>query len=253
MNLVVNARDAMPNGGKLHIETRCVDLNEMACKAFGNLSPGTYVLISVSDTGCGMDAATTRHAFEPFFTTKERGKGTGLGLSTVYGIVTQNGGGVQVESTLGSGTTFHICLPVVGPGRPAAKTQQRLPLPQGTESILLAEDEEPVRSLISCELGRLGYKVVEAGNGLEALQLARKFPQSIDLLISDVIMPKMGGQELAEKIREICPSIKIVQMSGYNDAPPQLFDGGHSGGIPHIQKPFDFETLAATVRQVLDQ
>ena len=251
MNLVVNARDAMPKGGKLHIESKCVNLDDGMCKTFGFISPGAYVQVSVSDTGCGMDAATIRHVFEPFFTTKEPGKGTGLGLSTVYGIVTQTGGGIQIESTPGAGTTFHICLPVSAPSASSGKIQVRLALSRGTESILLVEDEADVRSLISGELVRLGYKVVEAGNGVEALRLAADAPGSIDLLISDVIMPKMGGQELTKKIREVCPTIKIVHMSGYNDGPLLVTDESGTG-IPHLQKPFNFETLAATVRQVLD-
>jgi two-component system, cell cycle sensor histidine kinase and response regulator CckA len=252
MNLVVNARDAMPNGGKLHIETSCVTLEEYSAMAFGNLPAGAYVQLSVSDTGCGMDADTMNRAFEPFFTTKEPGKGTGLGLSTVYGIATQNGGGIRTDSALGAGTTFHVCLPVAesAPVRPVI--QLRLALPQGTESILLAEDEAGVRSLISGQLGRLGYKVTEAGNGAEALQLAKDSPRSIDLLVSDVMMPTMGGKELAERIREICPAIKIVQMSGYHDMPQSpAYDGANS--IQHLHKPFDLETLAATVRHALDQ
>ena len=252
MNLVVNARDAMPKGGKLRIETSCTNLDEWSSKAFGNLSPGAYVRISVSDTGCGMDEATMNRAFEPFFTTKERGKGTGLGLSTVYGIVTQNGGGIQIDSSPDAGTTFHICLPVVESRASREEIGARLPLPQGTERVLVAEDEVDVRSLISGQLGRLGYKVLEAGNGAEALQLAKDNSQTIDLLISDVIMPQMGGQELADRIREICPTIRIVQMSGYNDAPEQPHDDERHS-IHRLQKPFTLESLAAMVRQVLDQ
>ena len=252
MNLVVNARDAMPKGGSLQIETSCVNLDEIACKAFGNISPGAYVRLSMSDTGCGMDAATMSRAFEPFFTTKERGKGTGLGLSIVYGIVTQNGGGIQIDSTLGAGVIFHICLPLVEPRVFPEEVRERPALPNGTEDVLLAEDEEEVRSLISGQLERLGYHVVEARNGVEALQLAKDAPRSIDLLISDTIMPKMGGQELSDRIREIWPAIKIVQMSGYRDAPQPPSDERCSR-IQHLQKPFTLEALAATVRRVLDQ
>ena len=252
MNLVVNARDAMPKGGRLKIETSYVNLNERACRAFGKISPGAYVRLSVSDTGCGMDPATVGRIFEPFFTTKERGKGSGLGLSTVYGIVTQNGGGIQVRSERGAGTTFEVCLPVTEEKVSLEEIKQRLAAPKGTESVLLAEDEEEVRHLISGELGRLGYRVLEAGNGAEALQVAKDSPQSIDLLISDMIMPKMGGQELVDKIREIRPTIKVVQISGYTDTPPPPSDEG-CPGIQHLQKPFTLEALAATVRQVLDQ
>jgi len=252
MNLVVNARDAMPKGGRLHIETRCVNLDERACRGFGNLSPGAYVRLSVSDSGCGMDASTISRAFEPFFTTKERGKGTGLGLSTVYGIVNQNGGEIQIESTLGAGTTFHICLPVAESRVFFEEVKERLALPKGTENILVAEDEEDVRSLISGQLGRLGYKMMEAGDGVEALRLAVDAPRSIDLLITDMIMPKMGGQELSDRIREIWPTIKIINMSGYNDT-PQPPSNERCPTIQHLQKPFTLETLAATVRRVLDQ
>ena len=252
MNLVVNARDAMPKGGKLHIETSCINLDEWSSKAFGNISPGPYVRISVSDTGCGMDPATMNRAFEPFFTTKERGKGTGLGLSTVYGIVTQNGGGIQIDSSLGAGTTFYVCLPAVESRASRKEIGERLPLPQGTERILVAEDELDVRSLISGQLGRLGYEVLEAGNGAEALQLAKTSSQPIDLLVSDVIMPRMGGHELADRIREVCPTIKIVQMSGHNDIPEQPYDDKRPW-IRHLQKPFTLESLAAMVRQALDQ
>ena len=210
MNLVINARDAMPKGGRLHIETCCVNLDKKACKAFVNISPGAYVRLSVSDNGCGMDAATTTRAFEPFFTTKERSWSTGLGLSTVYGIVTQSGGGIQVESEPGAGTTFRIYLPGAEPKVCLEKIRERLATAKATESVLVAEDEDDVRRLISSELGRLGYRVLEAGNGVEALQLANDFPRSIDLLISDMIMPRMGGQELADKIRESQPEIKVV-------------------------------------------
>jgi two-component system cell cycle sensor histidine kinase/response regulator CckA len=252
MNLAVNARDAMPNGGKLHLETRCLNLNESQRKDFGFIPSGVYVRLSVSDTGCGMDADTISHAFEPFFTTKERGKGTGLGLSTVYGIVTQNGGGIQIESAPGAGTAFHICLPATGPGTTLAEVSPHPSPLKGTECILLAEDEDNVRSLIACELTRLGYRVVEAGNGVDALQLACDAPQSFDMLITDMIMPKLGGHELSARIRELSPAIRIVQMSGYDEA-PQPPSGDGPPGIEHLQKPFDLASLAAIVRRVLDQ
>jgi CheY-like chemotaxis protein len=252
MNLAVNARDAMPKGGKLRLETRCLNLTEGQRKDFGFIPPGPYVRLSVSDTGCGMDADTIRHACEPFFTTKERGKGTGLGLSTVYGIVTQSGGGIQIESTPGAGTAVHICLPEAAPGTAHLEIIARASLSKGTEYILLAEDEDNVRSLIAGELTRLGYRVIEAGNGVEALQLASAAPQSFDMLITDIIMPKLGGQELSEKILEICPTIKIIQMSGYSDA-PQSLSGDEIPNVEHLQKPFDLASLAATVRRALDR
>ena len=251
MNLVVNARDAMPKGGKLRIETNCLNLDEQSAEAFGKLSRGAYAQISVADNGCGMDTDTMRRAFEPFFTTKERGKGTGLGLSTVYGIVTQNGGGIQIESTPGEGTTFRICLPVAKSKPAFQKIDVPVAMPRGTESILLAEDEEGVRSLIGGQLSGLGYQVMEACDGLDALQLARGATGAIDLLISDVIMPKMGGPELSKRIREIWPAIKIIQISGYNDTQQYPSSEG-SHAIRHLQKPFNFETLAGKIREVID-
>ena len=249
MNLVVNARDAMPKGGKLSIKTRCIEIDKAAARSFGNVPRGTYVQLSVSDSGCGMDAGTASRAFEPFFTTKERTKGTGLGLSTVYGIVTQNGGGIQVHSALGAGTTFDMCFPLAEPKVSLEEIKERLVPQAGVENILLAEDEDEVRQLISSHLSNLGYKVLEAGNGVEALQVATDAPQPLHLLISDMIMPKMGGQELTNKIREVWPAIKVVQMSGYTKAPPPT---GEMAGAVRLQKPFTLEALAATVRHALD-
>jgi PAS domain S-box-containing protein len=237
MNLAVNARDAMPKGGKLHLETRCLNLKEGQRNDFGFIPAAAYVRLSVSDTGCGMDADTISHAFEPFFTTKERGKGTGLGLSTVYGIVTQNGGGIQIESAPGAGTTVHICLPQAAPGIAHSEIVARTSRSNGTECILLAEDEDNVRSLIAGELTRLGYRVIEAGRGVDALQLATKAPQSFDLLITDMIMPMLSGHELSQKILDICPAIKIIQMSGYNDA-RQSTPGDEIPNVENLQKPF---------------
>ena len=252
MNLAVNARDAIPKGGRLHIETTCVTLDETSRKAFGYVPPGVYVQLSVFDTGCGMDAETMKHVFEPFFTTKGRGQGTGLGLSTVYGIVTRNAGGIRIDSTLGVGSTFHICLPVAERHVSARETPEHVTPPHGTESILLAEDEEGVRALLSNQLRGLGYKVLEASNGEEALQLASDAPQSFDLLITDMLMPTMGGQDLSERIRELCPTIKTVRMSGYNDTPhPTADDVGPE--LRHLQKPFSLGTLAARVRRALDE
>ena len=252
LNLASNARDAMPEGGKLGIDATCVRLDEIESRDFGNISPGAYVQISVSDTGCGMDAATMRQAFEPFFTTKERGKGSGLGLSTVYAIVTKSGGGIRVDSELDMGTTVHVCLPVVESQVSRTEFEENLAPEKGTEYVLLAEDEKDVRSLLAGQLTSLGYTVVEAGNGAEALQLATDRPNSFHLLVTDMIMPTMGGQELSEEIRKICPTIKVIQMSGYND-PPQARSKDHRLDLPHLQKPFKLGALAATVRQALDQ
>ena len=252
MNLMVNARDAMPNGGELDIEARRVNLDESTRRAFGSVQSGTYVRISVSDTGCGMNAATMRRAFEPFFTTKEPGKGSGLGLSTVYGIVTNSGGGISIDSKPGAGTVVRVCLPVAECQAAAAAVEEHIPPQRGTECVLLAEDEREVRSLIAGQLTSLGYTVVEAGNGREALQLATDSPHRFDMLITDMIMPKMGGQELSQKVMEICPAIKTIQMSGYSDV-LQKPSQDDPRKIPHLQKPFELGTLAATIRRALDQ
>ena len=251
MNLVVNARDAMPAGGAIHIETRCLQLDATACISYGGVSPGPYVLLSVSDTGCGMDAEVRSRIFEPFFTTKERGKGTGLGLSAVYGIATQNGGGVRVESQPQAVTTFCICLPVAERKVYPVIAQADATTTKGTENVLLVEDEDDLRKLISHQLGKLGYRVLEAGNGADALNLAMNTSQTIDLLISDMIMPRMGGQELADRIRTLYPKIRILQMTGYTELRPQMADDQRPG-IRYLQKPFTMESLAAAVRHVLD-
>jgi signal transduction histidine kinase/CheY-like chemotaxis protein len=252
MNLVVNARDAMPTGGKLHIEASCVNLNDESRRALGCISAGPYVQVSVSDTGCGMDAETKRHVFEPFFTTKERGKGTGLGLSTVYGIVTQNGGGIRIDTALGVGSTFSICLPVAERKVVVLDPQNDLAPQRGTERVLLVEDQQDVTLLVAGQLASLGYNVVAASDGAEAFRLATASPRAFDLLITDMIMPKMGGKELTEKIRRICPAIKVVQMSGYNDTaqPPFVGERPH---LLYLQKPFTLKALAAVVRRALDQ
>jgi PAS domain S-box-containing protein len=252
MNLVVNARDAMPTGGKLHIEASCVNLNDESRRALGCISAGPYVQVSVSDTGCGMDAETKRHVFEPFFTTKERGKGTGLGLSTVYGIVTQNGGGIRIDTALGVGSTFSICLPVAERKVVVLDPQNDLAPQRGTERVLLVEDQQDVTLLVAGQLASLGYNVVAASDGAEAFRLATASPRAFDLLITDMIMPKMGGQDLAEKIRRICPAIKVVQMSGYNDTAQPPFVGERPN-LLYLQKPFTLKALAAVVRRALDQ
>jgi two-component system cell cycle sensor histidine kinase/response regulator CckA len=251
MNLVVNARDAMPGGGTVTIQTRCVHLNEASGISHGGVLPGRYVLLSVSDTGCGMDAEVRTRIFEPFFTTKQRGKGTGLGLSTVYGIVTQNAGGIWLESQPGIGTTFSLCLPVAERKVYPAIAQADLTPSKGTENVLLAEDEADLRKLISNQLGKLGYRVMEAGNGVEALSVAMNTSQTIDLLVSDMIMPRMGGQELSERIRTLYPKVKILQITGYSETPQPPADLS-SCGIRYLQKPFTLDSLAAAVRQALD-
>jgi PAS domain S-box-containing protein len=252
INLTVNARDAMPNGGKLIIETTNVDLLQAYADTHVAVTPGPYVMLSVSDTGTGMDAHTLAHIFEPFFTTKEKGKGTGLGLATVYGVIKQSGGNVWVYSELGMGTTFKIYLPRVGAltdiAQPVALPASQ---PQGSETILLVEDEEGIRSMVRGILQAHGYTVLEAGHPQAALEISRKFEGPIHLLFTDVVMPQMSGREVAEKISAARPSTKILYMSGYTDN-AIAHHGVLEPGVPFLQKPFTPHALTQKVREVLD-
>jgi PAS domain S-box-containing protein len=255
MNLAVNARDAMPSGGKLTIETSNVALDEEYARYHAPLRPGDYVLIAISDTGVGMDTDTQSHIFEPFFTTKGT-KGTGLGLSTVYGIVKQSGGYIWVYSEVGKGTTFKIYLPRVASTGEAAAQVAAAPIEYrkvepGTETILLVEDEANLRYLARQYLEKQGYKVIEAADGAVAMQIAVAHEATIHLLLTDVIMPGMNGRELAQRIAEIRPNVKILYMSGYTENVI-----GHNGtletGIRLLQKPFNLRDLKSKVREVLD-
>ena len=252
MNLVVNARDAMPKGGRLTIETRNVTIGEEVRLDAVGVAPGSYVLLAVRDNGHGMDAETRSHLFEPFFTTKEKGKGTGLGLSTVYGIVKQSGGSITVESAPGRGTTFRIYFPRVeqGVSGPTGAVEAIDPV-RGRETILLVEDEPAVRGLVHETLRLHGYTVLEARHGIEALLTSAKYVGSIHLLLTDVVMPQMSGPEVAEKILTVRPGIKVLYMSGYPDHP--VFDQDsvirQTGFLP---KPFSPHVLAQKVREVLD-
>jgi PAS domain S-box-containing protein len=251
MNLVVNARDAMPNGGRLTIETRNVTIEEEVRLDAVGVAPGSYVLLAVRDNGHGMDAETRSHLFEPFFTTKEKGKGTGLGLSTVYGIVKQSGGSITVESAPGRGTTFRIYFPLV--------EQEVLGLTgavdatgpvRGRETILLVEDEPAVRGLVHETLRLHGYTVLEARHGIEALLTSAKYGGPIHLLLTDVVMPQMSGPEVAEKLLSVRPEIKVLYMSGYPDHP--VFDrGGVSRETGFLPKPFSPHLLVQKIREVL--
>jgi signal transduction histidine kinase len=252
VNLAVNARDAMPNGGKLTIETANVMLGEDYAAQHAGASTGPHVMVAVTDTGTGMDEATQQRLFEPFFTTKEPGRGTGLGLATVYGIVAQSRGSIWVYSELGQGSTFKVYLPattedltvpVVSPMSPAALS--------GTETVLVVEDQIEARSVICETLRRRGYTVIEAVNGPDAIVKGRQLDVRIDVMLTDVVMPGMGGRRVAEVIRVTRPELKVVYMSGYTDS--AIVDHGIlEPGVTFVQKPFATETLLRRVREVLD-
>lgn len=249
MNLAVNARDSMVNGGKLTVSTERVFLSgEEAGKAM--LKPGSYVLIKVRDSGCGMPEEVQEHIFEPFYTTKREGQGTGLGLSTVYGIVKQYEGGIVFDSSVGRGTEFRVYLPVSKEVLPTWRVSTEGEIPGGDERILLVEDEETVREVASRILRSLGYDVIESGNGTTALERSRKFDGEIDLLLTDMVMPIMGGVQLADEIRKQRPDIRILFMTGFSHEAAKTAES--SPGRPLLRKPFDKRTLALKVRDVLD-
>jgi PAS domain S-box-containing protein len=253
MNLVVNARDAMPGGGRLTIETSNVFLDEEYSHVHPPVQPGSYVMLSVSDTGVGMDEKTASQVFEPFFTTKELGKGTGLGLSTVYGIVKQSGGFIWVYSEPGKGSTFKVYLPCTA-DRGVLPDKEGSPVEdlRGEKSVLVVEDEESIRRLATEILGRYGYAVFSAGDGEEALRIATSHEGEIDLLLTDVIMPGMGGPELFERIRQLRPGIKVLYVSGYtNDA--IVHQGVLDPGIAFLQKPYSPTSLVRKVKDVLEE
>ena len=253
VNLAVNSRDAMPKGGKLTIETANVELDENYAGTHVDVEPGPYVMLSVSDTGCGIDPAIRLRIFEPFFTTKETGKGTGLGLSTVYGIVNQSGGSISVYSEPGEGTTFKIYLPRVDePIEPVARYPKGEEASRGTETILIVEDDALVRKLATETLNRFGYQVLEAAHGEEALRICRTHEGTIHLLLTDVIMPGMTGRELAGRIEPLFAKIKVLYMSGYTDN-AILRQGRLDPDMSFLQKPFTPSILLHKVREVLDQ
>jgi PAS domain S-box-containing protein len=250
MNLAVNARDAMPTGGKLMISTENVDLDDDYVGTQGPVTPGRYVMLSVADTGCGMDAQTKRRIFEPFFTTKELGKGTGLGLSTCYGIVKQSGGYIWVYSELGRGTVFKIYLPRVDEQPAPAPSSAAELVTRGSETILLVEDDEPLRAAIQRMLEPLGYSVLVASSSADAVELARRYSTDIDLVLSDVVMPGLCGPEAVEQVRVHARTARTLFMSGYSDH--AAFDRGTlPSALNFIQKPFAPDALARKIREAL--
>ncbi len=249
LNLVVNARDAMPHGGKLTIETRNVTLDEAFARTHLGVLPGRFVMLSVSDTGVGMDAATQARVFEPFFTTKETGRGTGLGLSTVFGIVEQSGGTIWVDSAVGRGTRFTIYFPVTdAEGEPMQGPKVRTPR-RGDETVLLVEDDPQVRALVRSLLAREGYAVLEAASASEALAVSGRFLGTIHLLVTDVVMPKTSGPELARALATARPRMKVLFISGYDDAARHAV---LPEGAALVQKPLVAIDLAQSLRDVLD-
>ena len=253
LNLAVNARDAMPRGGKLTVKTANVSMDEAEAAKRPPMTAGQYVLLSVSDTGHGMDELTKAHIFEPFFTTKDVGKGTGLGLATVYGVVKQSGGFIWVETCPGAGTTFEIYLPqALGKAASAELEESPSAIHGGTETVLVVEDEVAVRELACQFLRAKGYNVLEADGGIGALIVSRSFPGTIHLLLSDMVMPKMSGGELAVQLRSVRPQIRIAFMSGYSE-----FSRGDLGkefpDAPMLQKPFSPASLVEIVREALAQ
>jgi PAS domain S-box-containing protein len=252
INLAVNARDAMLEGGQLTIETGNIDLDEDYAKQRPEVRPGRYVLVAVSDTGQGMDETTKARIFEPFFTTKEPGKGTGLGLAMVYGFIKQSGGHIEVYSELSHGTTFKLYLPRADEGIPAATAlPKQLTVPTGTETVLVVEDEAAVRNLLRRVLQSRGYTILEARDGLEAIEVALQYSGRIDLLITDLVMPRVSGRELAERLAQVRPEIRILLMSGYSDE-VVMRQGTLQASFAFVQKPFSPTNLARKVREVLD-
>jgi CheY-like chemotaxis protein len=253
VNLAVNARDAMPEGGKLLIETANVDLDEEYCVMHPYVRPGRFVMLAVSDTGHGMSEEIKRQIFEPFFTTKPKGTGTGLGLATIYGVVKQAKGSIEVYSEVGKGTTFKIYVPRVD-DKTAGPPESSPPMELlgGSETVLLVEDEAVVRDLGVRILAGLGYRVMRAGNGDEAIALAGEHGERIDLLLTDVVMPGMSGRDLANRLTRIHPEARVLFTSGYTDN-VIVHHGVLDEGVSFIGKPYSPSALAKKVREVLDK
>ena len=252
LNLAVNARDAMPNGGRLTVRTANIQMSAWEASKRPPMPAGDYVLLSVSDTGHGMDAETKARIFEPFFTTKEVGKGTGLGLATVYGVVKQSGGFIWVESATGEGATFEIYLPRTGKQGAGVETERKsTEIPGGSETILVVEDETGVRELASEFLKAGGCTVLEASDGAEALRVATSCGRRIDLLLTDMVMPRMSGTKLAEQLWKEWPDLSVVFMTGYAEFPAKKReDFTHEADV--LQKPFSRSTLLEIVRKAVN-
>ena len=253
VNLVVNARDAMPDGGRLTVRTQNVAIDAASAREGWSFEvhPGAYVLISVTDTGLGMDEATKSRIFEPFFTTKDRHKGTGLGLSTVYGIVKQSGGYIRVISAPGQGSTFEVFLPVADGAASPAGQPQRPQTSGGSETVLVVEDDDGIRAVIKRILERAGHRVLEATNGAEALRICDASGDSVDLVLSDIAMPEMQGPDLARRIRELHPRMAMLLMSGYAESASQQ-EGFLTDGVEFLGKPFSPDALTRKIRHILD-
>jgi CheY-like chemotaxis protein len=251
VNLAVNARDAMPLGGRIIIETSNAQIDETYAKTHMGVKPGEFVMIAVSDTGHGMDSATRQHIFEPFFTTKQRGKGTGLGLATVYGMVKQSGGDIWVYSEPGQGTTFKLYFPrVAEPVAPGLIEDPEHPRHDGGETVMLVEDETQVRDLEARMLKQLGYTVLAAANGEEAIDVSRAHPGEISLLVTDVVMPNMSGKQVADALLSTRPGLRVLYLSGYTENTV----GDHGvldSSVDFLSKPFSREALARKIREIL--
>jgi CheY-like chemotaxis protein len=252
LNLTVNARDAMPGGGQITIETSNVEIDGTYIRRRPAVPPGRYVVLTVSDTGCGISLEIQSRIFDPFFTTKEKGKGTGLGLAMVYGIVKQSGGYVWVYSEVGHGAAFKIYLPAVEQrvenSEPPTASLEKF---EGTETILLVEDETNVRELISQYLRDMGHTVVEASDGAEALEVAHRYRKPLHMLVTDMVMPKMSGRELADRLLEQYPQLKVLFISGYT-SDTAARHGILEGEMAFLQKPFGLRDLARKIREVLN-
>jgi two-component system, cell cycle sensor histidine kinase and response regulator CckA len=252
MNLVVNARDAMPQGGVLTVETANIELDEAYTSSRSGVKPGSYVLLAVSDTGHGMDQATKDRLFEPFFTTKESAKGTGLGLSTVFGIVKHGGGSLEVFSEPDRGTSVVVYLPRIAEPAQVETEGHTAKVSRGSETVLIVEDDDMVRSLVRETLSRHGYRILDAGDPVEARRKSETHKGNIQLLITDVVMPKVNGRELAIQLTRRRPDMKVLYMSGYTQN-VVLNSGIAHGEVPFLQKPFTPQQLAEKVREVLEQ